>query len=60
MLEQTKKNNILKVIYKLTNDLLFLILLLFGFILLTDGILPGLATRYVAYLDLTLILSLIL
>ncbi len=47
-----------KIIYKLLNDLLFVLLIFLGFSLLTDGLITGLITKHISFLKIVLLIAL--
>jgi len=47
MFNLIKKQENLKIIYKLLNDFLFSLIIFFLFVMLAEGILPGIISRYV-------------
>lgn len=49
------KNESIKIAYKLLHDTLFLLLLAFAVLLISDGLLPGLISSYFSFTKLTLL-----
>lgn len=49
-------NNIIKIAYKLLNEALLLLLLIYGLILIAEGILPGLITSHLSFMKLTFVI----
>jgi len=54
---QPTKNTWL-IIYKLLNDLLFLLLIFFAFSLMADGLIPGIITSHISFLKITFLVAL--
>lgn len=51
------KNDSVKIAYKLLHDTLFLLLLAFAILLISDGLLPGILTSHFSFTKLTLLIS---
>ncbi|GBE16728.1 hypothetical protein BMS3Abin15_00550 [bacterium BMS3Abin15] len=49
-------NNIVKITYKLLNETLLLLLLIYGLILIAEGVIPGFVTSHLSFMELTLVI----
>lgn len=47
-------NNVVKIIYKLLNEILLLLLLAYGALLISDGLIPGFVTSHFSFLKITI------